>query len=238
MTKLNFTSLYDEHKNKELFWLATDSEERFKQNSKFRINELKFFGWLDKKITYRFNSLGFRCNEFSNKDSIMFLGGSDTLGLALPLEETWSYMIADALHLEFVNLGLDGGSADTSFRMCRGYIDRIKPKIVVYNQPPMSRLEMIYKSKPVNVCLTGYSEYSNSEYIQHFLLDETNIALNYEKNLLAIKMLCSDRGIKFVHFDNFETKISPLSKTDYARDLMHYGTLHNSEFFKFAMSKM
>lgn len=234
---LNFSSLYIEHKNKELNWLATDSEERFQQNSKFRLKELKFFGWLDKKITYKFNSHGFRCDEFSDQDSIMFLGGSDTLGLGLPLEESWSWLIANKLNLKFVNLGLDGGSADTAFRMCLGYIDKVKPKIVVYNRPPMSRLELIYKNRPVSVCLTGYSEYSDNEYIQNFLLDETNIALNYEKNLLAMRMLCLERNIKFVYFNNFEDEITSLSKTDYARDLIHYGTIHNSEFFNYAIEK-
>jgi hypothetical protein len=236
--KFDFSSPYSQYANKELLWLPTDSHERYMENRWTQKYKLEMYGWLEKKITYKFNSLGFRCNEFADQPTAMFLGCSNTVGVGMPVEELWAELVAKELNLACANFGIGGGASDCAFRMCLGYIDKIKPKIVIYNQPPGARLEVVTSPQTRNVILSDTEHEYVSKFTNDFLMHDTNIEMNRTKNLLAIKFLCHERNIKFAYFDNYQEEFSPLARSDYARDLMHFGTIHNAEFAKHVLSKI
>ena len=59
---------YLEHANQEISWCPMDTLKLFVENmsrkeKKFLLME---YGWIDSKFTYKFNSHGFRCQEFSS----------------------------------------------------------------------------------------------------------------------------------------------------------------------------
>lgn len=230
----NFDSFYKQYANQTLNWLQTDSEEEYKKN----YNQLKNYNWIGKDITYKFNSLGFRCNEFTNDPSIMFLGCSFTCGVGLPLETIWPEIVAKEFRMNCANLGIGGGAADTAFRLCLGYIDKIKPKAVVYLPPPGVRVELEIDNQmmPINVYSYKGNDYNIliRQFFKLWLIGETNNDyFNRTKNSLAIKQLCSERGIPFIQLsmDNFPS-------LDWARDLAHDGIESNYAFAKHAIDEI
>lgn len=220
---MNFRS-FSFYSFKESQWLGTDSKTQYLDNLKNNYEGLQSNGWIDASFTYKFNSHGFRCDEFTDDDSIMFLGCSHTLGVGLPLEATWAYQTAKALKLKCVNLGQGGCSSDTAYRLASYYIDRLKPKIVVIRPPDPARFEMFnYSTRPIahnphsSMSVANYKEWFSCEY---------NHILNEEKNLGAIELLCNKIKSKFIiakEVDNDPIK-------DAARDLMHSGVGNNKQF--------
>ena len=131
-----YTSIYKKYASRSLNWLPMDSEELYLNNLKnpAQYELLKTHNWIDSNFTYKFNANGFRCNEFTSDPTIMFIGCSHTIGIGLPEDNTWPSIVSKKLNMACANLGQGGGSADTAFRLCHGWIDQIKPKIVRKNQ--------------------------------------------------------------------------------------------------------
>lgn len=248
--KLDFDhrSYYYFFQNQTIKWFPSDTEELFNDNLKNNYDLLKKYNWIDREITYSFNSMGFRCEEFTDKPSIMFTGCSNTFGIGLPLESTWPYIVSKQLNLHNVNLGLGGGSGDSAFRMCLGYIDKIKPKVICYLQPPELRCEFVTNAPPLNTGALGHwhlDDESNTKFnfrkfgkidpadvYKYWISNESNVVLNYIKNKLAIKQLCVERSIHFISLD--QQFIRDMEIKNSARDLSHPGEEQNrllAEYF-------
>ena len=71
------------------WWNTTDSEETLKANLKNKESKLVLekYGYLDNPISYDYNSMGFRSNEFDKGKGLVTLGCSFTFGTGLHLEE-------------------------------------------------------------------------------------------------------------------------------------------------------
>jgi hypothetical protein len=228
--KLNYNSFYKDFANMTLDWLPMDTESLYKKNLKLRYANLEKNGWIDNPFTYKFNSNGFRCDEFSHQTTIMFLGCSHTCGIGLPIDTIWPELVTKELKMKCANLGIGGGSSDTAFRLCHGWIDIIKPTIIVYAIPTGVRTELVSNTTIQNLSVT------TKEYRDYFLdwsIDENNHTFNKLKNSLAIQQMCNQRNIKYVEFDLDTLDISP---TDYARDLVHYGVNTNKSFSQKVLS--
>ena len=192
---MNFRA-YSPYTLKETYWLGTDSNQRYLDNLKNNYEKLRSNYWIDRTIKYTFNSHGFRCDEFTSDDSIMFLGCSHTLGVGLPIEDTWAYQVAKNLNLKNVNLGQGGSSSDTAYRLASYYIEQLKPKIVVIRPPDPARFEMFDCYNKPTLHSPQYQE-SVTDYKDWFSCEHNHI-LNEEKNLLAIEYLCTRFNTKFV----------------------------------------
>ena len=75
-------SAYPDLKNKTVSWLPMDTKELFlkHQNNKDTRKKLKELNWTEDSIEYKFNSQGFRSDDFNSKgESIVFLGCSHTI---------------------------------------------------------------------------------------------------------------------------------------------------------------
>lgn len=207
--------------NAELLWYPYDDEETYQKNLVTRKDDLIRLGWLDRKITYKFNSVGHRSNEFQD-NSIVFLGCSITFGIGLPLESTYPTIVSAALNLPCSNLAVSGSSSDTAFRLSEYWLPKVKPKIVIMMSPDKSRLELLGKEAS-NLRVNDIS--AHSIFYQRWLMDEENARLNQLKNILAVKSICTELGIKFLPFT--VEKDFCFIESDLARDLSHPGVVSN-----------
>jgi hypothetical protein len=81
---------------------ATDTEQLFERNKKNRTNWI----YLDKEITYTFNSDGLRMSKNLNQvddNYIFFSGTSYSMGIGLHEDDRFSNTVAKELNLDFIN---------------------------------------------------------------------------------------------------------------------------------------
>ena len=225
-------------KNTETKWLPSDTQELFEENCANNRSKLEQYKWLDTPITYKFNSEGFRANEFDKTGGIMFLGCSFTFGIGLPVEQTFSRIVSKELKTNCFNLGLPASSNDTAFRLADIWIPVLEPSMVVMLSPLPMRFEILSHEIPneeeaVSRFVTTMDQISNTADKSKWLDTNQNGLLNRRKNKLAIEKLCDDKKIKFVHDNTEDMKI-----VDFARDLSHPGTESNKLFADKILSKV
>jgi|688.fasta_scaffold120389_3 hypothetical protein len=203
-------------------WYSTDSCEEYKKNLKESLPKLKSNGWHPKiPITYKFNDYGFRCDNFSDVPSVMFLGCSNTFGCGLPMESTFSHIVSQELGLANYNLGVCAGANDTSFRLGYWFIPKLKPKIVVNTFTFSHRFEVL-DPDPI-VIVPENIPFNHRRFYRRWISEENNLICNLNKNNLALNMICHQHNIKYVSLD-----MSTLwHENDKARDLMHPGVKSN-----------
>lgn len=212
----NFNYQWQKYANRSVDWYCKDSEKTYNFNLKYKYDQLQLYGWVDKKINYKFNSEGYRCSEFSQSDSIMFFGCSFTLGVGVPLENTYPFITAENLKLECKNYGVSGSSSNTAFRLAYTAIEKYKPKIAVVYLIFPSRLELLCVNESLQYGVNNHGD--RLGFYKDWLMAKENSVLNQEKNILAINKLCDFTGTKFI---DLSPHILPL--TDKGRDLMHPG---------------
>jgi hypothetical protein len=222
--------LYLKYANQTVDWLAGDTEERYLDNLQNKHESLTKFNWINANINYTFNSYGFRSEEFSLDPSIIFLGCSHTVGIGLPLESTWPYLVSAQLGLKRFNLGIGGTSNDTAFRLGHNWIPQLKPKLVILLSPDSTRSELHSHTDLIENLGIWTDNYSESEYYKRWITHKTNTDMNHLKNILAIKQICSEYNIKYLHknTDKIDGWFADFSvRVDYARDLQHLGVKSN-----------
>jgi hypothetical protein len=221
----NYNSIYKGIAGHTVNWVSGDSLNLYNKNLINRYDDLKKYNWINNHFTYAFNSLGFRCNEFTHDPTIMFLGCSYTMGIGLPVEYIWPELVSKNLNMNCANLGICGSSPDTAFRLCHGYIDKIKPKVVIFMLPPGIRCENVNDDEISNI-MVGNHKYDY--YLKIWGVDENNDYFNREKNILGIKMLCHMHNIKLILVDHTDLHCGD----SLSRDLMHRGIECNDIFSK------
>lgn len=233
-------SLYSHLASQELSWIAMDDAERFNNNLTTRYSDLKDNGWIDTPITYKLNNYGFRCDNFTdNEPSVMFLGCSHTFGVGVPLENTWAHLVANSIKLKNYNLGMPGCSHDTAFRLAYHWLDKIKPKLVIFCRPEITRIELIDEDTMIRFNVDTLRNYAVPEELRAFykkwILNDLNSEMNAAKNLLAITHLCNTAGIdlKIVNSSFFVD-----STVDLGRDLYHAGVVTNKNFSELVLSQI
>jgi hypothetical protein len=206
--------------NQALLWHTTDSEESYQKNLIRNRLQLQQYNWIDRPIAYKFNNYGFRADEFESTDpSVVFIGCSHTLGVGLPVESTWPYIVSAKLKLKNYNIGVGGSSNDTAFRLAHYWIEQLKPSLVIFLSTERTRSELHIdedQTYDLSVWPIGFPMIDN--FTKSWISNNINSDMNYLKNTLAIKQLCSDHGIKYV-----QEEVSVICAIDKARDLQHYG---------------
>lgn len=215
--------------NQELEWFGTDSEEMYKNHINESFKYMQFHNQVDKRFTYKFNSNGFRADEFdSGTPNLISLGCSHTLGIGVPYEETWASIVSTALNLKNFNLGVSGGSNDTAFRLAHTWIDKLKPSIVIFLSTEPTRFELHTNvdadaDEIHDISVWNYEWHDHSKvFMRHWYSNDTNSNMNYLKNMLAVKHLCNDRGIQFIHEEVLNIYEKKIYAGDHARDLLHF----------------
>lgn len=224
------------HANQELQWLPMDTKQLYNKNLKEKYTQLEKYGWIDAPITYKFNSYGFRSDEFSLDPNIVFLGCSHTCGIGMPIEQTWASIVSKTLGLKNFNLGVGGSSNDTAFRLGQHWIPQLNPNIVIFLSPERSRFEL-HNDKHIQDWGT-WQEHHSEDYKmlwRTWILNNTNSNMNYLKNKLALEQICDKLNIKLLHT---EYRDISCNGHDLARDLGHGGTKANQLIADHFLSKL
>ena len=227
--------------NQELEWLPTDTEESYKKLIQDPGHRAYFanLGWDQPgAITYKFNSQGFRADEFDGGPYMVALGCSYTAGIGLPDSATWARKTAQALGMKCANLAWGGYSADSCFRLAEYWVPELRPAYVCMLVPPRSRVEVLLdeqdlstKQFPMEVFMpqSHSSLFSpNDHYLKHWFLNDKNAMINQRKNVLAVRQLCADLNIPCTIYNAEEHMWWSREEIGYARDYMHGGPkIHN-----------
>ena len=83
-------------------------------------------------VKYYYNSRGFRDREWPNSvdDCIWCVGDSFTVGLGVPHEHSWSYILGERLNKRTINVSMDGAS-NTWIRRQAVQILELQPKLLI-----------------------------------------------------------------------------------------------------------
>jgi hypothetical protein len=227
---------YQETGDSEFGLYGQDTKLAFEGNLKTQPQD-----WIyrDKRVIYSRNSHGHRSKEISDldKDFILFIGCSITVGSAVKLEETFPYLVSQKLCIDYYNLAVEGAGWDLIAYNLGSWFKNIKrkPKAIVINWPQLSRT---FRQKQENVipigpwsCKSnighGISEldWKNFESIIH--TDYFDHYGNVIKN--SIVPLIESQSIKVIEVDQ-------INSIDFGRDLKHPGT-KTHELFSFNILK-
>ena len=215
------------------------------------------------EIDYHINKQGFRHdgtnpNYLDEKGGIVYIGDSHTMGVGLPIEQSWTYiahhMCEQTMHKRYINMGCPGYGIDSFYRLLKYYMDRIQPELVVLSYPWQSTRTEVYDPhydmwESVTINKESRSKLAGKNNSIRWFHTGTCYARWY-KALDAIKWLCYDNGSKLYAIeedrpnDKILQKISnkfthQIDDDDWARDLVHYGRrthLHNGKVLAEALT--
>lgn len=221
----------DEVAGKTFDWLGEDNAENFQQhcNDPAKRQLLEQAGWLDQKITYQFNRQGFRSAEFdTSSDYFISVGCSFTFGTAIQTQQRYTDIMADQLDLTCYNLGIQGGSDDTSVRLLLTWLDQLNPKFVIYQSTFAQRFEVLHNSTAIiygiNAALGGLVAKDHGALYKQLLATPSNEQIRACKNQLAVRELCQNKNIKLIEINYIDfLKTNDVT----ARDLHHPGAVAN-----------
>jgi hypothetical protein len=220
------------YSNKTMYWYGHDNQTLFDQNLKNPVTRAKLeqHGWIDQQgnavpLEYKFNSQGFRCDNFDNRPAGIALGCSHTMGIGNHLKDTWPQQLSKMMNFPIWNLGVGGSSLDTAFRMLTHYIDTLNTKFVVMWIPNMHRFEYFDSNvNVINVLAPQVDKELESRFFKSWFGNDQNSDFNHLKNMYAIQWLCSVNGVPLYCLQGSQLY------TPTARDLSHYGP-DGLEFF-------
>lgn len=202
-------------------------------------NNKDHFKSYNKKITYEYNSKGFRDKEWPTdlKNKIWCLGDSFTVGLGQPLEETWPSLLEAKLNQRCLNVGEDGCSNDLLSLRAKYIIENYQPTIVIIMWSYFWRrfinganihYDPIQKELPkddVNNFLKNFYSVNNSFskiinlVIPDCFVESSKESIFRKKNKKNIHKILSYAD------STFSSKIIEVEQVDYARDGNHFDIL-------------
>ena len=158
-------------------------------------------------IEYKFNSHGFRCDEFEllSELPMVFLGCSFTEGIGLRQHETWSYLLLEKIrqktnkNIPYWNLSLAGTGIDTQARNLY-FLSNIlnkKIKFVFSLMPPITRREY----KATNDKYQNWSRQIKnftplSTHVNTLFADSDFSIHQTERSLMTIDSICRQNDAK------------------------------------------
>jgi hypothetical protein len=198
------------------------------------IKECKNLEWFNNypyAITYNYNSRGFRDCEWpiDLKNSIWCIGDSFTLGLGVPYEHTWPYLLSTEVSQSVINVSLNGASNDWISRMSRLIKKEINPYAIIHQWSYIHRRELIG-----NVQSWFDNNTTTEEDVENFIknikstVDDNNIhsfVPLFEPPYDHAKNRLEKEAISNVIYDN--------NQLDYARDYHHYDIITAKKYVEY-----
>jgi lysophospholipase L1-like esterase len=184
---------------KTTLWWGTDTEQNYDKGGNKRYSK--------KDITYTVNDNLFReYNRWGGEKIVACFGCSNTIGIGLPDEQTWPYILNQHIgNQEYTcyNFGVNGGSADTISRLVRTYLNTAKPHTIICLFPDMFRMEYINVERKRILNFSPAIPYFSKQYTPECTIikaftNEYFAFFNLIKNINYIESMCSSRGIKFI----------------------------------------
>ena len=218
--------------NQTVFWDTSDSKENYEKNllDPKKKSILQQLGYLGNKIEYKFNSHGFRTQEFTDQFDVVCFGDSLTMGTGIHSQHTWPEQLSLATGLSVVNLAHAGSSNDTAYRIAHHYLEFLRPRYAIWLQTDRARIELVddYLNTVQNILPNDQSNhYSQDRFVRAWMLSETSQQINLDKNTRAFEHLCQQLNIISIVLPCQER-----IKIDLARDLQHPGQLSHMAMAK------
>lgn len=171
--------------------------------------------------TYRFNSLGFRGEDFDPDAPVkLFVSGcSNTFGVGVDLEESWPFLFKQRLaeqrglpasSVNLMNFSQGGASNDYVTRTLVEQAGRVRPDVIVAGFTHMRRFELLDETTGFHIGAIKLEELEQAggEYVElkkraEFLIlgsDEIQQKMQMIKNVLLLQYFCRSQDIPFVFF--------------------------------------
>ena len=230
-------------------FISEYEKEQFYSNLKTKQDLLKYY--LENPLEYTLNSDGFRSDEFMDGDEVtLFLGCSDTFGLGLHQEHTWSYKLHKALDdgTKYYNLALPGNDIQTDFRTLYYILKKYKLKVknIFHFAAKRVRYEIFIprENKIEMISIHTIDKKIQDRLFLNHIIDETRLSVHFISMVYAINKIADDLGAKYfvANFDfigdlrikdtqNFNILYDWSLKSLKARDLEHPNYFENHKIF-------
>jgi hypothetical protein len=196
-------------------------------------------------VKYTYNSRGLRDREWPKtqtelKEAIWCMGDSFTVGIGMPYEHTWPYILADKLKTRTINVAIDGASNEWIADKATEVLNLISPDVMVIHWSYAHR-----RQEPKD------PKYNDDHQRQIWYNKEAESA-DVEFTKLQLSRVEAAKGTtKVVHsfIPHFHRNdqllykilerhlpqaniIVPFQILDYARDYHHYGKLTSKVFVR------
>jgi len=228
---------YSEHANSTLNWVGSDqsAHHRLSTDPEFYPTWIQS-GWTnDTVIEYRFNSGGFRTDEFDQSKRIMILGSSPTVGVGLHQHQTWSEQLSKKINIPIWNLATGTGCLDTMYRVLKNYISQLNITMVIEVGGEKDGFELYAQDTwktvsspdaPIAAANTDIKGTINAWYAY-----PENHQLNQEKNTDAMTWICEKNKVPYHKFSMAEISRENWDKlmpVDWSRCGNHVGPKFHS----------
>jgi len=242
---MNFT-FYDSFLGSEFFdvklnFINGDDKQDLQNN--LRSQPLDWY-YRDREIIYAHNTIGHRSTylkDLNFDDYILFAGCSNTYGLGLELEQTYSYKVANYLQTDYYNLSLPSSGLDILYYNLQTWLIKFpKPKHIFIQWPDESRFiqrdiisQNLYHSVGIWTTDTNATKFM----VLGDLLNYWRTRAELFYNLIKQQLDQYNIGSTFVSFvlDGTKVKIPENiiypADLDKARDLIHYGNNTNDDLY-------
>tara|TARA_B100000900_G_C20601408_1_gene725824 strand:- start:6842 stop:7783 length:942 start_codon:yes stop_codon:yes gene_type:complete len=198
-------------KSVDLEFASEAEEQQWKDLQKSTVSkEIKTREYFEENpLKYKINKDGFRNLDGSpfvkGSEVNIFLGCSDTFGIGMHIEDTWSYKLNKNHEGEYWNLGIPGTGVETQFRMLYHLVTKFDVKInnVFHWLPFRNRHEFLisetpWNDKPEFVISVPREEDAIfkqlPDQVKEHLMSDSTAALKNISYTSAIDKLVSDRG--------------------------------------------
>lgn len=114
----------------------TKEEFEWRKKDPKQLEQLKKHGWLDQEVWYHLDKNGFRTdntvkdyNDYKGGKNVIWTGCSNSFGIGVNVEQTYSYMLHKRLHSDsnYVNLSVSGKGIETFYRFLMYWIPILRP---------------------------------------------------------------------------------------------------------------
>jgi hypothetical protein len=192
-------------------YIHADSKELHDINKK-RLGP--YWKWYNNdNFTYNFNSYGYRMDkeldDVNFDNYIAFFGCSYTVGVGLPLKETYAYRVASELGVDYVNAALGGGSPMFVYN---NFIKMFttapkRPKAVIINWPDIYRTMYWFDNdlqfKGPNFPANSQGDYWRDSY-KAFISEKSNIENVFSLYRDTIRLVCELSNCKIFEFSTHQ----------------------------------
>lgn len=216
----------DTNRASSILWRGgRDLEDVFTRNIK-KFPELSYF--LNNQITYTFNTHGHRCNELQDLDLnnyILFIGCSHTEGVGLHITDSFPHIVSHSLKTDYYNLGIRASGIDVQLHNLTTWMLRVKtpPKLLVWQWTLEPRITVKLNTGEYE----GLGSWSTEEEHLDFLMAANAVGYSKTKREFASSII-SNLPFPTIQIDvNISPNTIYYRKTDFARDLLHFGPKSN-----------